>query len=471
MRILLFLFFSLFSGWQLLAQDPVIFIMDASGSMWQKIDSEFKIEMAREVLGEIVSDLPDKQAIGLVAYGHRTKGDCNDIEELLKFDNTDKAAFLKEINNLNPLGKTPLAKSAELVIENLRDSGQPATIILITDGLETCDGDLCQLVEAAKAEGIDFVLHIIGFDIAEADKSNLQCAARSADGLYVDAGDQEELSSALSQTTKLTVDKERGRLTVKCLRNGELVDCSVTIIQAETDVEIAGMRTYKDPSTNPALFHIPAGTYDVRAEIVRGSGVIPQTQKSVVVPEATGKDVIFDFSSGWLALTVTDGEELHDAAVKVIPAGEKRPVAGGRTYSAASSNPLKEELSPGLYDVEVKSTKIDGTAATVLLRSLEIKPGKTTQHLVEFEYGILRVGVTKDGVLCDATVNIIQTADGKSVAGGRTYTSSSSNPKEFILSPGTYEVSIRGVRVEGDPQETFTISIGHGDKTEKNIEW
>ena len=58
----------------------------------------------------------------------------------------------------------------------------------------------------------------------------------------------------------------------------------------------------------------------------------------------------------------------------------------------------------------------------------------------------------------DAVLSIRDSA-GKSVAGGRTYTASTSNPKRFILEPGEYQISAREIR--GDEKKaTVTVTAG-----------
>ncbi|MCB0703920.1 MAG: VWA domain-containing protein [Saprospiraceae bacterium] len=475
MKFYFLLFISLFTSLNTFGQTtsskPIIFILDASGSMWQQIGSDYKITLARDVLYDLVNGMPADQALGLVAYGHRQKGDCGDIEELLPSGNTDKTAFKKAITGLNPLGKTPLAQSARLVINQLKTSGTAATIILITDGIETCEGDLCQVVEEAKAAGIDFVLHVIGFDLGDADRASLQCAAQSSDGLYIDASDKEGLSDALNQTTDLTVDKAKGQLSVECRRNGELIDCAVVVTQKGREKDVAGMRTYGHPETNPALFNIPGGTYDLEVSVVGQRGIALQYKEDLVVSETELNEQVFDFSSGFLEVTVTSGGALHDAAVKILEHGSKKQVNAGRTYEGAASNPMKKELSPGIYDIEIGSVSIKGEAAKILLEGVEIKPGETTALAHQFESAILRVGTSFGGELCDATVNVILLNPRKSVDGKRTYTSATTNPATFLLSPGTYEVDVRGVKVEGDPREKFTITIEAGQEAEHTIAW
>ncbi|MFT6783464.1 MAG: Ca-activated chloride channel family protein [Saprospiraceae bacterium] len=74
------------------------------------------------------------------------------------------------LKNINPIGRTPLAAAALKVIDQIKNSNNAATIILVSDRAKPCGGNLCTVVKAAKEAGIDFVLHIVGFDIGESDK-------------------------------------------------------------------------------------------------------------------------------------------------------------------------------------------------------------------------------------------------------------------------------------------------------------
>ena len=161
---------------------PILFIYDASGSMWGQLDGKTKKEIASEVLATTVGNLPEDQNVGLIAYGHRNKSDCNDIEYLVALTNNSKAKVTGAVKAINPIGRTPLARSATMAIESLKKSNTKATIILITDGIESCDGDLCKVISDAKANGIDFKLHIVGFGLKEGEKKQLKCAAKAGDG-------------------------------------------------------------------------------------------------------------------------------------------------------------------------------------------------------------------------------------------------------------------------------------------------
>ncbi len=181
----------------------VLLILDASGSMWGQIEGENKIVIARRVLGGLVDGLAADTEVGVIAYGHRREGDCDDIETVVPMGPLDPAALQEAVNGLNPKGKTPITRSVSQAFDLLRQrTGQGgATIILVSDGLETCGGDPCATVRTAKEQGIDFVLHIVGFDVAKEDVSSLECAAQAGGGLFLSAENAGELSACLLYTS------------------------------------------------------------------------------------------------------------------------------------------------------------------------------------------------------------------------------------------------------------------------------
>ena len=76
------------------AERNLLFILDASGSMWGRIDDTPKISVAKEVMTDLVRGLPAGSNAGLLAYGHRRKGDCSDIESLVEFGPLDRGAMI-----------------------------------------------------------------------------------------------------------------------------------------------------------------------------------------------------------------------------------------------------------------------------------------------------------------------------------------------------------------------------------------
>jgi hypothetical protein len=92
------------------------------------------------------------------------------------------------------------------VLQSIKDFEGLAggTAILISDGIESCEGDIASIAPAIKDAGLDFQVHIVGFDIKEIEaRKQLEAIAESTGGVYLDAGDAEELLSSLEKTLKV----------------------------------------------------------------------------------------------------------------------------------------------------------------------------------------------------------------------------------------------------------------------------
>ena len=127
------------------AANKVIIILDASGSMWAQIDGKPKLEIARESLRTVLQSVPADDEIGFMAYGHREKGSCEDIELIVPPQAGSASAISAAADSLKFLGKTPLTAAVKQAAEALKYTEDKATVVLITDGLETCEGDPCAL--------------------------------------------------------------------------------------------------------------------------------------------------------------------------------------------------------------------------------------------------------------------------------------------------------------------------------------
>ena len=119
----------------------VVLVLDASGSMWGQIDGKTKMEIAKDVVGSVVGSWKPEDELGLVAYGHREKGSCADIEVLREAGPLDGADYMLAVNALNPKGKTPMTAAVRMAAESLKFTEKKATVILVSDGSETGDVD------------------------------------------------------------------------------------------------------------------------------------------------------------------------------------------------------------------------------------------------------------------------------------------------------------------------------------------
>lgn len=451
-------------------QNDLLMILDASGSMWGQVEGENKIVIARRVLGELAAQLPDDSNVGLIAYGHRREADCADIETLLPIGPLDRAALTGSVNAINPKGRTPITDSIEQAIAAVRARGKQTTIVLLSDGIETCTGDPCATVRAAKQAGDNFLLHVIGFDLAAENVAALECSAQAGGGLYFDAKNATDLAAALEQATSTPEELGDASLSVRAVRNGELTDVAVAVKNVAGEV-IAGGRTYTSEQTNPRVLPLPAGKYTVTATAM---GLRGSAMQMFEVEISAGQTVerVADFSSGELSVGVTRNGALSDASVTVFEAGTQTRVTGGRTYTAATSNPKVLEITPGRYDILVESVEIASKErARHRFENVDVKATERTALAHEFPSGVLSVGVVNGAQLIDAVVSVSVAGQRQQVAGGRSYTAASSNPKMFDLTPGSYTVTVAPVRMAGSPKREFTIEVVAGQTAERKVDF
>ena len=190
------------------AAERAIIVLDGSGSMWAQIDGKARITIARETLHEVLATLPDDLELGFMTYGHREKGNCDDIEMLVEPATGTGPAIAAAADNINPKGMTPISDAVRLAAEDLRFTEQKATVILITDGLETCEVDPCALASDLESQGIDFTTHVLGFGLSDEEGQQVACLAENTGGKYLSANDGDALVEALSSTVAQVVQAE-----------------------------------------------------------------------------------------------------------------------------------------------------------------------------------------------------------------------------------------------------------------------
>lgn len=431
---------------------PIIFIYDASGSMWGQMEGKTKMEIASSVLSNSIDNFAENQQIGLVAYGHRKKGDCRDVETLVAMTNTSKSDIAQAVKSIKPLGKTPLAFSAREVIDQLRERKEKATIVLITDGIESCDGDICKVVQDAKNEGIDFKLHIVGFGLKAGETEQLECAAKAGDGNYYDASNASGLGAALTEVAGQTIDKPAGNLGVFVTKDGNPLDADIQAYAAGTKNKADYRRTYKDT----AYLYLPQAKYDLAIWQHSKNAISPVLVKNVQTSndQVTYKTVSLDGAR--LNVIVTNNGTPWDTQVGIKTQEGKR-VIGGRTYA----KPKLFEVDAGVYDIELYARTTFGIATVHTLKNITVTSGEAVDVKHDYKTGIAILGGTYNGEPFDIGIGIVDVATGKNVYGGRTYKKN----KEVILSVGKYNVSFveHGVYNSAAKGTKFTIEIKQGE--------
>lgn len=382
MRHIMSLMFMLFATGSAVAQDgqrDVMVVFDMSGSMWGQVDGVAKVDIARDAFGRLIEDWNDNGTrAGLIAYGHRRKGDCGDIELLAQPG--EKMNISTLVAGLQPQGKTPLSDAVRQAAEVLKLTENAATVVLLSDGVETCDADPCAVGAELEALGLDFTAHVIGFDIAEGDKAQLQCLASATGGQYFDAADARGLADAMDGVARVTVvnapapkPENVARIQPVIIRigmpNGLRLPAETIIFLGENEI---GRLSDADAVVPGLAVDLPIGSVTLRAQGDNASGTFTfdiSAQTEILKLELTPAPDDYGVLRGTplpiardhiVLIKNTTGidRDVH-SRVYLIPMGSTDPDArlGGQSMSPTAGifNPayIPSPATPGEYEILV----------------------------------------------------------------------------------------------------------------------
>ena len=185
-------------------------IVDASGSMAAATDTgEIRVDAAKRVLSEVIGAIPDVDGInvGMRVYGH--KGDnteearsesCLASELLVPINGVDKVALSSSVERIQPTGWTPIARSLEAAGSDFSEEASDSVvnaIVVLTDGIETCDGNPAAAARMLHESGKKITTHVIGFATTAEDQATLGAIAEAGGGQLLGAANASQLSAAL----------------------------------------------------------------------------------------------------------------------------------------------------------------------------------------------------------------------------------------------------------------------------------
>ncbi|WP_164661278.1 VWA domain-containing protein [Tropicibacter sp. Alg240-R139] len=347
-----------------LAQErpSAILVLDGSGSMWGQIDGTAKITIAQDVVQELLTTLPAEQALGLTVYGHRRKGDCTDIETLVTPGAGTREQIAGAVRGLKPKGKTPMADAVVAAAKALRHTEESATVILVSDGIETCAPDVCAVARTLEETGVNFTAHVVGFDVSDPEAlAQMQCLADETGGSFRSAANASELAAALTTVAAAPPEPEPVPIqtTFRAVEGDSAEAFDDPVLWSLTGQSGA---VFDEIQGNPIEQELAEGSYTVtayrlsaEAELRRQFAAVGEGPIDVVIsfPKALPKARIVAPDSAAAGSTLSVGWNGPDEAndnIQIGPAGEDRY----RSYTYTSDgNPLNLILpaQPGAYEL------------------------------------------------------------------------------------------------------------------------
>jgi len=249
----------------------ILFLLDGSGSMLAPWGPTLRINAAKRFLADIVDSLRvnDNLELALRVYGHqfhRRYQRCDDSRLEVGFGKENHQRIIQKLNQIDPKGVTPIAYSLDQAANDFPEEENVRNIIiLITDGLESCEGDPCEVSLELQKRGIFLRPFIIGLGMDKNAIEQFSCV-----GQYFDATNLKEFRSALESAVDQSLDKTTVSIELMDQNNQPTItDINVTFINNFTNRPVYEFIHYRDVSGKPDSVEIDAVlSYDIRVNTV-----------------------------------------------------------------------------------------------------------------------------------------------------------------------------------------------------------
>jgi Ca-activated chloride channel family protein len=278
---------------------PTMVVLDASGSMTGTDPAGgTKMDAARSAVHAFLDAAPDAAPVGLAAYGtstgnsdaERAQG-CQDVSVVSPVGPLDRDRIGAAVDGLTPRGYTPIGRALQVAAQELPQEG-PRSIVLVSDGVDTCaPPPPCEVVRTLAGQGVDLVVHAVGFGVDGEARAELSCIAQATGGTYTDAPDASALQRVLP------------RVTGSALRNYQPAGSPITGAPAVAEAPVAAPGQHLDTIGQREQRHYAVDVPE---------GATAYFSATVSFPRVPGVDILDDFNSLQLRTYGEAGEDCHE---------------------------------------------------------------------------------------------------------------------------------------------------------------
>jgi len=439
--ILFFIFLGIpvaLSAQQFKKQEPpttrILFVFDASQSMLGTWESDKKINIARKYLINIVDSLEhfENVQMALRVYGHQSPvppQDCSDTKLEVPFSSNNASRIRQKLRYLIPRGTTPIAHSLELTESDFPvcDSDKCRNIvILITDGIEACDGDPCEVALKLQQKGIVLRPFVIGIGIDPLFEKTFECV-----GDFYNSPDEDRFAEVLKVVISRALNSTTAQ--VNLLDNRQL--------PSETNVGMTFFDHYSGKIKhnyvhtinylgNPdTLILDPLVTYDLVVHTLP-----PVNKDSFKVVAGKHTQIGLPAPQGTLKIATSGTSQYNELVVLVRQAGEKK------ILNVQEIDKIEKYIT-GEYDLEIL------TLPRIQVNNLQIQQSELTTIEVP------RPGIANFSMASTGYGSLyLQTADTLQLI----YNLPSEHNRETLtLQPGSYRIIYRAKNAK---RSIYTIS-------------
>lgn len=363
--ILFSVFYFSFSSLHSQVTNRILFIFDDSYSMYAPWNSNIKIEVAKQVMGEFLDSLKSlpNLELALRCYGHTTffkpERNCKDTKLEVPFDNArmNSVKIKQRIKKLEPLGTTPIAYSlGESANDFTPCSNCRNIVILITDGIEECGGNPCEVSAMLQKKGIFLRPFVIGVGLDAKFADVFACMGKFYD-VSNEANFKDVLKLVLTEAiTQTTVQVDL----LDLLKKPTETDVDMTFYEAGTNtVKYNYLHTINHRGNPDTLVLDPDLKYDLTVHTIP-----PQEKKNISIVKGKHNIIPVDAPQGFLKL------ELDGPISKYYPTTIVRKNGDMKTLNVHDFGKT-EKYIVGKYNLEIL------TLPRIYLKDVDIKQSST----------------------------------------------------------------------------------------------
>ncbi len=404
-----------------------MFLLDASGSMNEEWDGQKKFEASKKLLVHLIDSLENSGSnieIGMRVFGHqfpKAMHNCQDSKFEISFQKRNAQQINSFLETVIPKGYTPIAYSLFQAINDFpEDLNAKNAIILITDGIENCDGDPCAIATLLQKKRIFLKPFIIGLGIQEGEKEAFDCV-----GTYYDAADNEGFKNALNVVISQTLNTTTVQVNLMDLYdNPTESNIEMTFYDSYSgDILYNFVHTFNAIGNPDTLFLNPAGKYDLTVH-----SLYPVTKKNIELTPGKHNIIDIDVPLGTLKLSL--GKSSGPSNVQCIVREANSP----HILYVQDMN-LEQKYLVGDYDLEIL------TLPEITYRRVTIEQSKIRDIKIPVP-GSLSISAVTPGIM---SIYIIENDRLKLI-----YEMEELFERKIIrLQPGKYEIVFRRNKDKG----------------------
>ena len=420
----------------------ILFVFDASQSMYGRWDEGQKIQVATKLLREIVDSLKSAEnvEVALRVYGHQNSvssdgRNCKDTKLEVPFSAKNHDKIMKRLGSIRPKGTTLIAYSLEQAANDFpKDKNARNVIILITDGIEECDGDPCAVSLALQKRGVVLKPFVIGMGLEPEVIDAFKCV-----GNYYDATSAETFRDVLNIVISQALNNTTAQVNLLDVLNRP----------SETNVPMTFYDSFSkqirynfvhtiDSRGNPDTLPIdPLGSYDLVVHTIP-----PVVKKDIKLVAGKHTVIALDAPQGNLELKMNGYNEYKDLKAIVRKENEVEVLV------VQDFSDLQKYIT-GKYDLEIL------TLPRTNIKGVNIVQSRTTTVEIP-QAGLLSIGISSKGY-----GSIFQLKGEEMV--WVCNISSTSTRASIVLQPGNYRLVFRPINSRLSiytKEESFEIQSG-----------